>query len=260
MKVDVRELDWLEVRSLQEPSIIAAFEKAVDNKIKVERTDERFVHPEYSWLFANVDGLIGDDGIFEAKTTNEWMKHGFGEHESDEVPFPYYLQVQHYMLVLNRSFTWLGAFLGTDTFKAFYIERDEYLCQQIIERSKEFWHDHVLAHVAPDYIVADNISGRIETDPKKEVEASSEILESYSRLTELQSQSKALDKEIKQLKFDMQLFMNDAVALNYHDKCLAKISMRNTKSFDRKRFEVDHPELCTEYMQSKQSKALLIKG
>lgn len=262
MKAQLRELDYLEIRSIQEPSVIKCFEVASEGAMAVDTSHQEFVHPEYDFLRASVDGLIGDDGIFEAKTSNEWMKDTFGDEDTDNIPTQYYLQVQHYMLVTGRKFCYLGVLIGGDKFKAFYIPRDEDICMEILRRAKEFWYEHVLKKIEPPFTANDDLDSLWVTDKAKEVIADDKILQLHATLRELQAREKGIAEDIKNLKAELKIYMEDAgVLTDLEGKCLAKMSLRVTQGFDSKRFEKEHPDLFAQYMKKPtESKVLLIRG
>lgn len=96
-------------------------------------------HSEYSFMFANIDGLImADDGsqlIFEAKTASSYNSH---EWELD-VPESYQLQVQHYLAVTGFKGAYIAVLIGGNHFKYFYIERDEEIIKPLIKLEQIFW-------------------------------------------------------------------------------------------------------------------------
>lgn len=94
-----------------------------------------WTNDKYPWGAASLDGwLLGEDGkwgILEIKTT-EILKSQQREKWNERIPDNYYIQVLHYMLILEADFAILKAQLksrfGGETYiqtKHFKIEREE---------------------------------------------------------------------------------------------------------------------------------------
>lgn len=55
------------------------------------------IHPDYNYVCANLDGIIPNERVVEAKTSRR--RDGWGDEGTEDVPIDYYLQCQHYMLI-----------------------------------------------------------------------------------------------------------------------------------------------------------------
>lgn len=110
-----------------------------------------FTNSKYPWALASLDGWLTDDegrtGILEIKTT-EIMQSIQKEKWNNQIPDNYYIQVLHYMMVLEADFAVLKAqlksqFDGVPTLQTrhYIIERAEVEddIQFLIKAEKEFW-------------------------------------------------------------------------------------------------------------------------
>jgi len=107
---------------------------------------------EAPWAFATVDGLVmhhehTDDaiGVFEAKYTADapW----------DEPPVHYVAQCQWGMYTTGLAEAWLGVMhlpFGRPRFTVYEVERDDDDIALLVAAADRFWHDNVLAGVAPE--------------------------------------------------------------------------------------------------------------
>jgi putative phage-type endonuclease len=108
---------------------------------KCRRNNAYVINPDYPHIFASFDRVINKNGtdnesILEIKTisgysVNQW-EHG--------IPPSYVIQLQTYLLVPDMSSGEIamlrdGRFMDVMTF-----ERNESICNTIIERSTEFWN------------------------------------------------------------------------------------------------------------------------
>jgi putative phage-type endonuclease len=91
--------------------------------IKVTQVPAILQHKRFSWMLANLDGIVSDpargEGIFEAKTANAYASGNW----DDGIPDEYALQVQHYMAVTGLQFVYVAALIGGNRFVWKLIEK-----------------------------------------------------------------------------------------------------------------------------------------
>jgi putative phage-type endonuclease len=120
-------------------------------------------HPEYDFLRASLDGELIDEngrrGVLEIKTTNiqsQMMRAAW----NGQVPQYYFIQLLHYMLVVNAQFGIIKARLRSDwngvwiTEKHYTFERTDHEndIAYLLERELAFWK-HVENDTRPDLIL-----------------------------------------------------------------------------------------------------------
>ena len=151
----------LECGNRLEPIVIDLFESRTD--MTVHRDVPMIKHPKYDYMIAHVDGLIGDTGIFEAKTAglNALLQKSWGtprqtaESKMDDIPIQYYYQINWYMMVTNRTYAYLAVLLGgVDDFRIYHFKRDYSLSVRMRSAVKKFWNNHVLKNTPPPPISA----------------------------------------------------------------------------------------------------------
>lgn len=94
-------------------------------------------HPERAWQLVNVDGLVGDHGIFEGKTTTEWKSDDWAH---GKVPDRTMLQVQHGLTVTGRSEAHIAALVGGNRLVTASVQRDDELIAMLTDAEASFWH------------------------------------------------------------------------------------------------------------------------
>jgi putative phage-type endonuclease len=147
-----------------EPMVSAYFSEQYPG-LTVEKFPYMLYHPEYSFMSANLDGLItGPEteingrkisglGGLEIKTTK--TGYGFGK---DEIPDGHYCQIQHYAAVTGLTWFVLAAyFLEEDDFHYYVIERnDDFITQDLIPSEREFWENNILKNEWPSAVGIDS--------------------------------------------------------------------------------------------------------
>lgn len=107
-------------------------------------------HEKYSFMLANIDREITDEngkkGVLECKTTSAYKLQDW---TSDNIPFNYLLQVQHYLAVTGYDFGYIAVLIGGQHYKHFRIERDNEVIAMIEQRASYFWNENVLPKNPP---------------------------------------------------------------------------------------------------------------
>ena len=126
--------------------VVAATFTEVTGK-KVYRVNETLVHPDYSFLRANIDRrVVGEDALLEVKTATLWKAK---EWEGEEIPIEYILQVQHYLAVTGKQKGYIACLIGGQRFVWKEIERDEDTIKKMIEIAIDFWTNFVEKKISP---------------------------------------------------------------------------------------------------------------
>lgn len=113
--------DYAHFGSLLEPIVRREF--TARTGIKVRQKHMLLQSEEYPFMFADLDGVINEDGemaVFEAKTASAYKQEVW----EDGVPAPYILQVQHYMAVTGAKRTYIAALVGGNHFFYHVVERE----------------------------------------------------------------------------------------------------------------------------------------
>jgi putative phage-type endonuclease len=112
------------------------------------------VNPDYPWLFASLDRvqnmagginlLTGEklttEAVLEVKTLSHWSAQMW----TDQIPISYLLQVHQYMIVIESDYAELAILKDGSELVIEKVQRDESLCEKIIDISKKFWYNLVV--------------------------------------------------------------------------------------------------------------------
>uniref|UniRef100_A0A6M3LRC5 Putative exonuclease n=1 Tax=viral metagenome TaxID=1070528 RepID=A0A6M3LRC5_9ZZZZ len=112
------------------------------------------VNPSYPWLFASLDRvqnikgginlLTGEplktEAVMECKTLSYWSSQMW----TDGIPISYLIQIHQYMIILETDYAEIAILKDGNDFSVEKIQRDDSLCEKIIEISKGFWYNRVL--------------------------------------------------------------------------------------------------------------------
>jgi putative phage-type endonuclease len=134
--VDVEETEAMRIGTMIEPVVAKLYQERVCPGCEIAKPSQRF-HPERKWQTANIDLERDDDRRAELKTSA--TRQGWGPDGSDEVPTPYFVQVQHQMIVCPAESMDLAALLCGNDFRVYEIRHVPDLAERITQIESEFW-------------------------------------------------------------------------------------------------------------------------
>lgn len=230
---------------------IVAHEFSTRTGLIVKEAPDPFVHPEHTFMRANIDRLIeGEDAFLECKTASSYAKNAWGEDGQDIMPIEYYLQVVHYCAVLNKPKAYVAVLIGGNDFRIMEYHRNLELEAQVIEAERIFWNDHVLKYFPPNaQTIADlNILVK-EVKRDSCLMADSEIEEHWHAYKSIKEQIKELEEKAEEHKTKICVAMDDHEILqDAVNGPMATFKMSTIERFNKDRFKSEHPSLYESYL------------
>jgi putative phage-type endonuclease len=235
-------------RDLEE-YVAQRFTEATGKEVKV--AEAMIKHPEYSWMFANVDRLVvSENAGLECKTTSTLNVKPF---RRGEYPPQYYVQCMHYMAVTGATKWYLAVLVLGREFHIFEIERDEDEISALIEAERQFWFEHVIKKVppAPDGKPATTEALKRMFPGRDDLEAvvlQPQEEDKISRYLALQEQIKGLEKEAERIKQEICLALGDA-QIGITRDYVVEWKVRARQSLDTKRLQKEAPDVYEKYLK-----------
>ena len=219
--------------------------------IKSSAGDWLIVNSERDFLRASPDrtfwipGLPKSNenkGILECKTTQMSI-------DPDDLPKHWFCQVQYLLGVselTQGSLAWLcsGREFG---YKDIAFVQNFY--DWMIEEVERFWVDNILGGIEPAATsVADVVTKYAHHTEGKIIEASDEMLTTYTRLKEVREEIARSEAEKEELEAKIKIGFGDAEAISYGGQTLATWkTAKDSAKFDSKAFGKAHPDLAQEF-------------
>jgi putative phage-type endonuclease len=175
---------------------------------------DAIVHPKYSFMRYNPDGLSEDGRLQEFKTATfgrEW-----GEEGSDAIPIEYLIQVQHGMIVTERSVADCSVSIGGGKPKYFVIEADKELQEMIIEKEAKFW-ELVETRTLPEPLTRSDVAKMYKAVAGTTIMANSFITEQMRELHKIKYELKQLTTEKEALETIITGYMGEHEVLLAED-------------------------------------------
>lgn len=111
-----------------------------------------FRHKEHPFLIAHPDRIIPQEKMgLEIKTAGYHSRALWGEVGTQQIPLHYYLQIAHYMFVLDYDRWDIAVLIGGQELRIYTFERSKEADDIILEASTDFWENHVLKKIPPSF-------------------------------------------------------------------------------------------------------------
>ena len=234
--------------------VVVADEFSRRSGLTLHRVNKTLHHPEHPFLTGHLDRrVVGQPALVEIKTVRAL--------DADAIRPDHLVQVQHYMAVTGYDRAHLVYLVSGQRLVNFTVERDEAFIASLIERELEFWQ-HVSTRTPPPPQTVADLRLAFPKDAGQVITADETIVATVEQLRAATVQRKALEAEEERLQAAILSAMGEASELiNGDGKTLATWKQaKPTRTFDRARFEADHPDLAVGYLVEKAgSRRFLLK-
>ncbi|MFW6121088.1 MAG: YqaJ viral recombinase family protein [Petrotogales bacterium] len=242
-----------------------AKEKLNQKGLDVLHNNQFFRSDKYPWMIGNIDGDIYDPeteswGVLEIKFTSPFLKK---EWEGEEIPQEYILQLQHYFIVTERDWGFLAVLIGNEDFILKRVERDEELCQMIIDGEKDFW-DCVVNKTPPAIDGAENTKESLkELYPAESTEPDAiRLPEDAKNLCQTREEIRQQIKELDEMKTEVENKIKDLLGeheVGLVDDWEVHWKPRTQNKFNLKKFKKDKKKLYEQYLEEKETRYFTMK-
>jgi len=244
---DISHKACIKAGNFLEPAIRTWFEE--ETGLKVTLDPNLIIHKDVPYMAGNIDGWVGDDAIFEAKTASYDI--GWGEQGENTIPDIYLCQVAHYMAVCDVKRAYVAVLIRGNDFRHYVIDRNKKLEEMILRTQKSFW-DCVRTRVAPRPMSgAEVISLHGYKSIKEPVVADGTIQQSLLTLEEIKQTIKKLDVQKQEVEDKIKIFMgqNDTLLSQSGKIAVTWKSAKSTKRFDAISLREDDIETYSKYIK-----------
>ena len=213
--------------------------------IKLRRANETLIDRCEPFLMANIDRrVVGAHEVVEIKTVRGL---------ADDTPRADHLvQLQHYMHVGDFTRGWLVYLIAGQRLVWFEVPRDQAAIDQMLAAERTFW-GHVRDRTPPQPKSAFDIRLLYPSEAGGSVIASDEVIDAAVRLAGIKASIKELEAQADAAEKTVLGSMGEAATLLSPDgEILATWKQaKPSRSFDRARFEAEHPDIAQTYFNEK---------
>jgi putative phage-type endonuclease len=217
---------------------VVAREYSKRKKCAVQRVNRILRHPDIEWAIANIDRavvwpgsrvrvaddggtLLGAQGLLEVKTASAYRAGDWGrEGDDDAVPVHYQAQVMWYLGITGKQWCDVAALIGGQRMVIRRIERDNETIVAMLNRAKDFWHQHVLTRKPPEPAKAKDVERLFPADNGEAVEADEELLSAYNAAREAKARIAQAEADYEAAAERIKLALGERSALTLNGKPL----------------------------------------
>lgn len=194
-----------------EPVLKAHFEK--DHNVSIFASNG-VKHPKYSFIRGNLDGWIPEyNAVWEAKCSNSFMRHLWGEEGSDVIPMEYLVQIATYCSIMNAPRAYLSVLIGGSEYREFIYERNTELESIILESAVTFW-DCLQNNIEPEAVDLSDLKIKYKkSTPEKIITINKQVSKQLTNLSEIKLKIKELTDIENSYRFIIMKYMEDAECL-----------------------------------------------
>lgn len=179
--------------------------------LRVQRANERRIHPKYPHFVAQIDRLIvGTDELLECKTASGWKKKDWAD---DEIPAEYIAQVMWQLAVTGRKRGHIAVLIGNEDFRVKIIDRDPVMIAEMLKRAEAFWNDFVIPKIMPMQITARDGDILYDLFPNAEKDSQIDLGDEGARLVEernaLHQDNIAVESQIDRIENELKALLKD---------------------------------------------------
>lgn len=231
-----------------EPLLRQHYANTTGRSVMIPR--EAMVHPKYTFMRYNPDGLSDDGRLQEFKTAG-WGRE-WGEDGSDEIPHEYIIQVQHGMVVTQRDVADCCVSIGGNQPRYFVVEADRELQEMIIESEARFW-ELVISRTPPEPISNDDAARVFSKVNGQSIVTTDDIYEAFAALVSMRARLKELEENKECMEVMIKNFMRENEVLLAQDGKTPLTTWKQAKGAARIDLDLlrkEQPEIAAKYTKT----------
>ena len=252
---DLSDKDYVVAGTILEDAVAQLY--TYKTGVKLNAPEKPLICRNSPWLRANLDFMTTDNQrVIECKTANAFSaKTQWGASGTDDVPYPYLLQVMHYMHVTGIHQADLAVLIGGNDFRIYPLEYNAALCEHVNQRLYDFWFNHVIADVEPEPVNLQDLQQCYPKDNGQVLLASDEVLEALQARQQAAEVKKKADEILKTQETVIKKFMGEhQILLDADGRKLASWKSQASKRFDARDFKKVHPDLAEQFYKATESR------
>ena len=238
--------------SRREPELIQEYSNVTGKQVY---STPHLIHPDYPYVCANLDGIIPNERVIEAKTARR--SDGWGEPETEDIPIDYYLQTQHYMLIAaalglipeQDPLCDIFVSIAGEAIRIYTIKGNKELWAAMLGYYARFWR-HVTDLTPPDNLTVFEQVDLLPASTTQTKYASDSIIDIAEQAVLVNRQIDKLTEHSKELKAQLLLYAGDCEAvLNADGSTLYTCKTSKPRvTVDTARLKKEQPEIYAQYL------------
>jgi len=263
-------LDKIEGRQADDPAKLKIFKRGTrlepyildmlveETGLELIKRGERYQDQRHAFLAAEIDAEAATGENIEAKSVNQFGAKEWGAEMTDQIPVHYTAQAMHGMMVTGARRTIFPVLIGIDDFRIYQVDRDDETIEFMRAKEVEFWQ-RVQDRNPPEPRTVSDIERLFPRDQGSIIQASDEIVSTYTQLKDLKKRLKLLESDIEDRTSAIKMFMAEHQVLKFGAETLLSWKSQDTNRFNIDLFREHHPKIAAKYLKTTTSRVMRLK-
>lgn len=249
-----------------EPHIVdMAVDRLIEagHTVEIVRRNERYQHPEYPFLRAEIDFEAIIDGEHmngDCKSAHGFARGKWGDEGTDEVPIEYATQFMHGLMVTGRRCCLVAALVGLDDVALYWIYRDDAIIDGMLAKELRFWNECVVGGERPDVLDFSDIKALYPSDNGQAIEATEDIAEAVVALAGIKRDIRLLRAREDELTMQVGEYISPNALLTMGGATIATWKGQNHSSLRQKDLREAYPDIAEQFTKRQIVRVLRLKG
>ena len=232
---------------------------ADETGIEAVQRNVRYVDKMHPFIAAEIDAETADGRNIEVKTASIFRMNDWGEVGTDALPVHYLCQVQHQMMVTERTLTIVPVLFGGDDFKVYEVLRDDEIIEELRKIEVAFWQEYVLPGIPPPARTSGDILKQWPRDSGKVVQLPRDCAEAFDTLRRGRQMIRLIEEENAAIEFRLKALMADASILEWEGRPVITWKAQTSKRIDIERLRAEFPDVAAQLTVTVPSRVFRIK-
>jgi len=237
-----------EVGNLIEPVIATLFSRRTGYSVKQDNKIR--IHPTYDFMLGDLDRVVPKQKDLkfwvplELKSTSSYNVKVW---DQEDIPLPYYAQIQHYLFVTEREFGFVALLAGNNEFRWLKVQLDEEYWDLALPKYQDFWRC-VENDVQPDPATAEEVHLVYPRSISESLELDTSVYHKVVEAKRYWYAKKFAEDTYKELVGDLKLMLKDHEAATFQGEVVCTFRSNQDKLvLDVERLKAEKPRIYETY-------------
>jgi putative phage-type endonuclease len=237
--------------------------RELGHEVEVLAKNKRYTDPAFPFLSCEIDWELRLDGEHvngDSKTVTSFVRSGWGDEQTDQIPLHYAAQFMHGLGITARRRTIVAALIGLEDVAIYHVDRDDETLAAMRKTMVDFWEDHVVADVPPMPQKLADVKALFPEDNGRTILATEAIAAAARELRETKMRLSMLRAKEDQLATMVAGYMGPNATLAVEGQAAFTLNSGTTTVLDEKALRRAHPDIVALFEREAPTRTMRLKN